>query len=211
MGLVASVLVRRAWAGVRSDLALALARYRASIRPRLPPMLVSTLVVAEDPRFFRHGGVDPLGLVLALWKMRLRRTLIRGGTLELRLVRILLGRGARGPAGIVRAILLSALVHRVVPKAEVPGVYLSVAYFGTQMDGVLQACRRLGFDLPHLTPLQAAAIVARLRYPEPDAVSFRRARRIAVRAQHVLRLAARHTGPLEQVPDRRRGILAPAP
>ncbi len=195
IGSVASVLATlvagRVWRGLRLHLATAYGRYCASVRSRLPASLVGTLIAAEDPRFHRHRGIDPIGFVRAIWRLRLARTLLRGGTIEHRLVRLLAARYAPGRVGTVRTILLAALVDTVVPKAEIPGLYLSVAHFGWEMDGVQQACRRLGFDLARLTPLQTAAIVARLRYPEPEVVSFKRAHRIAVRAQHVLRIAAR--------------------
>ena len=108
-------------------------------------------------------------------RLRLRRTLARGGTLELRLVRILLGPRGQGVVGTLRAIGLASLVETVVAKPHIPGVYLTVAYFGWEMDGIVQACRKLGFDLRRLTPLQSASVVARLRYPEPEVMSFKRA------------------------------------
>jgi penicillin-binding protein 1A len=195
--LLARILARRAWLRLRGELAVAYRQYRASGRGRLPPLLVTTLLAAEDPRFRVHRGIDLLGFVRAIWKLRLRRTLLRGGTLESRLVRVFTARWQREPGlrDAVRAIVLSGLVETVVPKPEIPAVYLTFASFGWQMEGALQACRRLGFDPGALTPLQAASIVARLRYPEPEVVSFRRARRIAVRAQHVLRLAMRQIPP----------------
>ena len=56
---------------------------------------------------------------------------------------------------------------------------------------VLLRSRKLGFDLRRLTPLQSASVVARLRYPEPEVMSFKRAHRIAVRAQQILQLQGR--------------------
>ena len=195
LGFVAACLTRlfarRTWGRLRGDLASAQAKYGACVRGRLPGPVVAMLVAAEDPRFDRHRGVDPVGFVRAMVRLRLRRTLARGGTLELRLVRILLGPRGQGVVGTLRAIGLASLVETVVAKPHIPGVYLTVAYFGWEMDGIVQACRKLGFDLRRLTPLQSASVVARLRYPEPEVMSFKRAHRIAVRAQHVLRLAGR--------------------
>jgi penicillin-binding protein 1A len=199
--MAARILLGRTWAGLRSDLVSAYLKFNATVRGRLPPSMVATLVAAEDPRFDRHRGIDPIGFLRAIWRLRLGHALARGGTLEHRLVRILLGPRGRGTAGTMRALALAALVETVIPKVHIPGVYLTVAYFGWGMDGIHQACRRLGFDLRRLTPLQAASIVARLRYPEPEVMSFKRAHRIAVRAQRVLRLAGQPGATLSTVQE----------
>jgi penicillin-binding protein 1A len=186
---VALVVARRQWREIRGDLAAAHGRYATWVRPRLSPVTVAALVAAEDPRFHRHGGIDAVRLGRALWRGGLRRALERGTTLEHRLVRIVAGRGDRRLTSLARSMLLAGLVRRVVPKADVPGVYLTVASFGAGMDGIQRACRRLGFELGGLTPLQTASVLARLRYPEPPILSPRRARRIAARAERVLALA----------------------
>jgi penicillin-binding protein 1C len=188
-GLVARVVARRAWRRLRGDLAAAYARYCAWVRPQLGAAIVATLVAAEDRRFRRHAGIDAGRLLRALWRGRLRRALSRGTTLEHRLVRIMLRQDGQTFAGLVRSVLLATLVGRVVPKDEVPGVYLTVASFGAGMEGIQRACRRLGFELARLTPLQTAAVLARLRYPEPPVVTPRRAQQIADRAERLLALA----------------------
>ena len=85
-------------------------------------------------------------------------------------------------------ILLASLVGRVIPKADVAGVYLFVAYFGWRMNGIREACSRLGFNVATVTPLQAVSVVARLRYPEQPTMSDERALQIATRARRILRL-----------------------
>lgn len=188
-GLAARVVARRAWRRLRGDLAAAHARYGVWVRPRLAQTIIATLIAAEDPRFRRHAGIDGGRLARALWRGRLRRALTRGTTLEHRLVRIMLRQEGQTFAGLVRSVLLAALVGRVVPKDEVPGVYLTVASFGAGMEGIQRACRRLGFELTRLTPLQTAAVLARLRYPEPPVLTPRRAQQIADRAERLLALA----------------------
>jgi penicillin-binding protein 1A len=199
--LVGLVVARRQWREIRGDLAAAHGRYTTWVRPRLSPVTVAALVAAEDPRFHRHGGIDAARLGRALWRGGLRRALERGTTLEHRLVRILAGRGDRRLTSLARSVLLAGLVRRVVPKDDVPGVYLTVASFGAGMDGIQRACRRLGFELGGLTLLQTASVLARLRYPEPPILSPRRARRIAARAERVLELAG-GSAPDEELPLR---------
>jgi penicillin-binding protein 1A len=151
-------------------------------------MLIATLVAAEDRGFVRHAGVE---LVPSLWmlsRLAAARRPGRRASLEQRLVRILLGRPPRRVGAGVREILLASLVGRVIPKEDVAGAYLFVAYFGWRMNGIREACGRLGFNVATLTPLQAASVVARLRYPEQPTMSDERARQIATRARRILRL-----------------------
>jgi membrane peptidoglycan carboxypeptidase len=102
-------------------------------------------------------------------------------------VRTLSGEKSRSIKRKFREILLCTLVSRVVPKSEVPGVYLSVAYFGWRMNGLRDACRRLGLAPDQLSIRQAAGIVARLKYPEPEIMSEGRKRQIRYRTEYILR------------------------
>lgn len=188
VSVVAALTVASAFRRLRTDLVSVYSAYRASLRSRLPDVLVATLVAAEDRGFPRHAGVE---LVPSLWmlsRLAAARRPGRRASLEQRLVRILTGRPPRRIGAGVREILLASLVGRVIPKADVAGVYLFVAYFGWRMNGIREACTRLGFKVATLTPLQAASVVARLRYPEQPTMSDERARHIAMRARRILRL-----------------------
>jgi len=85
-----------------------------------------------------------------------------------------------------REMLLACLVADIVPKADIPGLYLSVAYYGWRMNGLAEACERLGMDLNLLTEAQAARLVASLKYPEPRFASSARMRKLQVRATYIL-------------------------
>lgn len=149
--------------------------------------LTSALLIAEDRRFYRHGGVDVAASLRAVWYLVFKGKLVGGSTLEQQLVRTLTGEKARSINRKFREILLCTLVSRVVPKSEVPGLYLSVAYFGWGMNGLQNACRRLGLAPDHLSIRQAAGIVARLKYPEPNLISEVRLRQIRCRTEYILR------------------------
>ena len=188
MSVVAAFTMAPAFRRLRTDLVSVYSAYRASLRSRIPDVLVTTLVVAEDRGFPRHAGVELVSAVWMLSRLAAARRPGRRASLEQRLVRILTGRPPRRIGAGVRELLLASLVSRVIPKEDVAGVYLFVAYFGWRMNGIREACSRLGFAVGSLTPLQAAAVVARLRYPEPPTVTDDRARQIAMRARRILRL-----------------------
>jgi len=56
------------------------------------------------------------------------------------------------------------------------------------MNGLEQACRRLGIALPTITLRQAAALVAQIKYPRPMNVSHATSRQINTRTEHLIRL-----------------------
>jgi membrane peptidoglycan carboxypeptidase len=151
------------------------------------PNLTSALLIAEDRRFYHHGGIDIKATLRAVWYLVFKGRLVGGSTLEQQLVRTLSGEKARSLKRKFIEILLCTLVTRVVPKSEIPGLYLSVAYFGWRMNGLRDACRRLGLAPDRLSIRQAAGIVARLKYPEPEVMSEVRRRQISCRTEYILR------------------------
>ena len=81
---------------------------------------------------------------------------------------------------------------RAIPKEDLPSVYLRIGYFGWQMNGFQDACRRIGVGPEALSAAQTAALIARLKYPQPRATRPERWNQINARAQHLLRLHSRH-------------------
>ena len=75
-------------------------------------------------------------------------------TINQQLVRVLTNRYERTFKRKVKEILLASLVARAIPKTDIPGIYLSVAYFGWRMNGLVQAVlQTMGIVLPRMTLL----------------------------------------------------------
>ena len=195
LAAIAPILLGEFWRQFEQELSLLYAHFRRSKRSRVPPVLVLDLIAAEDHRFYTHRGVDWRAVVRAIWRNVIFGMLEGASTIEQQLVRRVTGRYERRLTRKVREMLLACLLERVVPKAEIPALYLGIAYFGAGMDGIFQASRRLGFELDKITQYQAAALVARLKYPEPSRPSPKRARQIARRADHILNRVAEVFGP----------------
>ena len=183
--LVAAVVLHMYWPRVRDALSKAYQAYCVDVKSELSDMLVVALIAAEDHRFFEHCGIDFLGIMRALYRNLCTGGLEGASTIEQQLVRQLTGKFEKTFRRKVSEILLASLVFRVIPKWEIPGVYLSVAYFGWQMNGIRQACVRLGVDSRNASPRQAAALMARLKYPEPRALTPGRAHLIARRTEYI--------------------------
>lgn len=136
---------------------------------RLPPLLVAATVAAEDRRFFRHPGLDPIAVVRAAARnVRHARWLEGGSTISQQVVKLLLARGGapdRRPrrglrAKLHEAVLALRLEHRL-SKREILALYLNLAPYGNQLAGADRASRAyFGHDASLLTPAQAAFLAA---------------------------------------------------
>ncbi len=201
---VASRFLRERWTELETRLWEEFAHYRRESRYRASCELVQFLIVGEDRRFLYHPGFDIIAIGRATWRRIAWGRQEGASTIEQQLVRVLTGRYERTLRRKLAEIFLATLVPRVVPKSEVPGLYLQVAYFGWRMNGLRQACQRLGLDPGAMSAEQAAGMVARLKYPQPRDSPPHRWAQIARRQAHLIHLRRRMTaqGTWQLVPSR---------
>jgi penicillin-binding protein 1A len=147
--------------------------------------VVEALVHAEDHRFHVHHGVDSRSIVRAAITTALTRRTQGGSTITQQLVRVVTGDYRRNFYRKFKELCLSSWLDSKVTKDEQAVAYLHVAYFGWRMTGIAQAANRLDIALP-CTPLEAAAVVARLKYPEPRNPSTNREKQIRARQIHII-------------------------
>ena len=133
----------------------------------LPPALVNATLAAEDHRFFRHPGVDPLAFVRAVVRNVRAGAVVEGGsTITQQTAKILLSRRAqdRRRRGLLskfhEAVLAMRLEHRLT-KQEVLALYLNVAPYGNQVVGAGRASEvYFGVQPSLLTVAQATFLAA---------------------------------------------------
>jgi membrane peptidoglycan carboxypeptidase len=185
--VIATVLLGEEWRLLRSTITQQL--QGVSRRPlHVPPIVAKFLLVSgEDHRHGRHPGYDLIAIMRALWR---RTNGVREGasTIEQQIVRVLTGRYERTLLRKAREILLATLVAHHFPKAALPGLYLRIGYYGWHMNGFSQACARLKINPASMSLHEAAAVVARLKYPEPRSCSTMRRVQIEGRTRHLLNL-----------------------
>lgn len=187
-------------------------RWRLAPGP-VDPLFIRMLIAFEDRRFADHGGVDPIALtraaVQAVWN---RRVVSGGSTLTMQVARLLEDSGTGRWTGKLRQIRLALALERRLGKDRILDLYLRLAPYGGNLEGVRAASLAyFGKEPRHLTPAQAALLVAIPQSPEtrrPD----RFARTAAAARQRVLDRMARagvltpervHAAGTEPVPDRR--------
>jgi hypothetical protein len=187
MGFAAGIILLREWSSLSQRL-LAEQKTCGRLSDRDSANAVYCLILAEDRRFENHGGVDIFALTRAILHWVSGRGLEGASTIEQQLVRTLTGQRERTIRRKFKEMLLASRIRTILPKHEIARIYLRIAYFGWNMNGYCAACERLAIstDSP-ISMRDAAALVSRLKYPEPKMASSRRNHLIRRRSENLLR------------------------
>jgi membrane carboxypeptidase/penicillin-binding protein PbpC len=159
--------------------------------PTPTPEMCTLLIAGEDRRFYYHPGVDPIALCRAVWKTVFCGSRQGASTIAMQLVRTITGRYEKTWQRKLLEIILSVGLTHYLSRDRLPILYLWIAYYGSGMNNFKQACSRLGIDPRSASALEAAKLVARLKYPEPQKCGAERARKICCRGLHLLTLTKR--------------------
>lgn len=146
------------------------------------PHFFNVLFAYEDNRFPTHHGVDPLALVRAAFQLLSSGHIRSGGsTLTMQVARLLEPRDRRSFTAKFRQIVRAIEIERVLSKDQILTLYLELAPYGGNIEGIRAASLAyFGKEPRALTLGQAALLVALPQAPElrrPD--RFARAARAA--------------------------------
>ncbi len=184
MEIEASVTLRREWQGIKNRVA----GIKADTEQLdISPTLVALLIAAEDHRFGSHPGVDPISLCRAVWRTLVCRRREGGSTIAMQLVRVITGHYDRTIGRKIVEIYLAVRLTKLVRKTDIPKLYLSIAYFGWRMNGLKQASMRLNINPASISLIDAASIIARIKYPEPKRIDRNRLAKISGRAKYIIK------------------------
>jgi penicillin-binding protein 1C len=141
------------------------------------------LFAFEDGRFYAHGGVDVLALARAVVQVVTNGRIISGGsTLTMQVARLLEGRHDRTARGKLRQIIRALQIERRLSKAQILDLYLRLAPFGGNIEGVRAASLTYFSKEPRRLSLGEAALLVALpqspesRRPDRHPAAARRAR-----------------------------------
>ena len=132
------------------------------------PRFVKLLFAAEDKRFYEHYGVDPLALARAAIQLVTQRHIVSGGsTLTMQVARLLEPRRERSMAAKLRQIVRAIETERALSKNEILSLYLTLAPYGGNLEGVRAASLSyFGKEPRKLSLAEAALLVALPQSPE---------------------------------------------
>ncbi len=152
------------------------------------PTYLALLIAFEDKRFYDHGGVDLLAMARAFGQAALAGRVVSGGsTLTMQVARLLEDSGTGRLAGKLRQMRVAWALERRLSKDQILGLYLLLAPYGGNLEGVRSASLAyLGKEPARLNPAEAALLVALPQAPEsrrpdraPGAAAIARTRVLA--------------------------------
>lgn len=109
---------------------------------KIPKNLQNAFIAAEDVRFYQHNGIDPRGILRAIWSNITNRGIAEGGsTITQQLARNALLSQEQTIKRKIQEAFLSLQIERQYSKQEILEMYLNQIYFGQGAYGVQTAAQ----------------------------------------------------------------------
>jgi len=103
----------------------------------MSPYIQQAVIANEDSRFYNHIGIDPVGIIRALWVDLRAGSVVEGGsTLTQQLAKNMFLTQERTFIRKMKEILLAIIIERRFSKQEILQAYLNQVYFGEGAYGV---------------------------------------------------------------------------
>lgn len=98
---------------------------------QMPEIYPKTVIAAEDHRFYKHQGVDALGLIRAIWNnIRLGELREGGSTITQQLAKNLYFSNARSAERKIAEAFMAQELEKNLEKDEILELYINVIYYG---------------------------------------------------------------------------------
>lgn len=144
-------------------------RWRLPASPDdVDPRLIKVLLGYEDRRFYEHDGVDLYALSRAAFQLITKGHIVSGGsTLSMQVARLLEPREKRSFGAKARQIVRALELERSLSKRDILSLYLTLAPYGGNLEGVRAASLAYFSKEPkRLTLSESALLVALPQSPE---------------------------------------------
>jgi len=145
---------------------------REKLTPETMPALVEqAFIAAEDRRFYKHDGIDPVGIGRALVRNVTQRSVEEGAsTITQQLARTVFLSQDRTLVRKLKEAALAGKLERQLSKQQILTEYLNVVYLGSSAYGVADAAWVYFTKTPDQLTLPEAALIAGLP-PAPSVYS----------------------------------------
>ena len=133
----------------------------------ISPYLAKAIVANEDVRFYSHYGIDPIGILRAVWVDIRNRSIVEGGsTITQQLARNMFLTQEQTIGRKLKEVLLALVIEHKFSKQEILQAYLNQVYFGEGAYGVEAASQLyFGKHAARLTLGEAALLAGIPRGP----------------------------------------------
>ena len=161
------------------------------------PRYLDLLIAYEDKRFRDHHGVDPLAVVRAAFQLVTNGRIVSGGsTLTMQVARLLEPRTERTFVAKLRQAVRAIQLERALSKDEILTLYLGLAPYGGNLEGVRAASLAYFGKEPRRLSLGEAALLVAL----PQSPEARRPDRSAEAAQRARDRVLDRVAPASRIP-----------
>lgn len=129
---------------------------------QLPPHVKQAFLAIEDRRFYRHFGLDPIGLARAFWNNLTGGGTQGGSTITQQLAKVTYLSSDRTYVRKGKEMLIAFWLELWLTKDQILERYLSNVYFGDNVYGLRAASLHYFFRQPERLTLPQAAMLAGL-------------------------------------------------
>ncbi|RMG72694.1 MAG: PBP1A family penicillin-binding protein, partial [Nitrospirae bacterium] len=132
-----------------------------------PEHVKKAFIAIEDERFYKHHGIDFIGILRALYyDIKAGRIVQGGSTITQQLAKLLFLKPERSISRKIKEAALSLQIEKKYTKEEILGLYLNQAFFGTNAYGIEAAAHTyFGKSTEELSIAEAALLAALPRAP----------------------------------------------
>ena len=155
---------------------------------KIPAMVKNAFIAIEDQRFYSHSGVDFIGILRALYRDIMAKSIVEGGsTITQQLTKMLFLKPEKNIARKIKEAIISVQIEKRYTKDEILGMYLNKAYFGARAYGIEAAAQTyFGKSVGELSLAEAAMLAGLQRAPATYS-PFKNSEKTALRRELVLK------------------------
>uniref|UniRef100_UPI0019341040 PBP1A family penicillin-binding protein n=1 Tax=Gilliamella sp. ESL0250 TaxID=2705036 RepID=UPI0019341040 len=129
----------------------------------IPPMVVNAVIATEDARFHEHFGIDPIGIVRAMYIGLKHKGFSQGGsTITQQVAKNFFLTPEKSISRKAKEIILAIRMEKELSKEEIMALYLNMINFGSRAYGVAAASYTFFGKTPDQLTIDEAALLAGL-------------------------------------------------
>ena len=165
---------------------------------QLPPYVPKAFVAIEDRRFYSHFGIDPIGIMRAVFRNLTSSKVEGGSTLTQQLAKNIFLTQERTVSRKAQEAILALWLERKYSKDQILELYMNRVYFGSGVYGIEGAAQKyFGKSARALTVAEAAVLAGLMKSPSRLAPN-RNPEGAAARAADVIR-AMQDAGYIDEI------------
>nr|WP_239534820.1 PBP1A family penicillin-binding protein [Solibacillus kalamii] len=134
---------------------------------QIPENLIHAVIATEDQKFYKHGGINVIGIVRAMTQNMMSGEIVAGGsTITQQLAKNVFLTQERTYTRKLKELILTKKIERTYDKNEIIERYLNQIYFGEGAWGVQRASQTyFGKDVSELTLGESAMLAGLIKAP----------------------------------------------